>query len=73
MPNQQVRRAVSLPAFGHVDGAACAQEYSGRAGTDLRPAPWPPIWQLIKLKKKNRSSSSSLERPFDACSDSGFH
>ena len=39
MPNQQVRRAVSLPAFGHVDGAACAQVYSGGAGAGLRPVP----------------------------------
>ena len=39
MPNQQVRRAASSSAFGRVDGAACAQEYSGRAGAGLRPVP----------------------------------
>ena len=32
MPNQQVRRAASLSASGRVDGAACAQEYSGGGG-----------------------------------------
>ena len=32
MPNQQVRRAVSPPALGHVDGAACAQEYFWEGG-----------------------------------------
>ena len=30
MPNQQIRRAASLSAFGRVDGAACPQEYPGR-------------------------------------------
>ena len=51
MPNQQVRRAASLSASGRVDGAACAQVYSGGAGAGLRPASRPPIW-LVKNRKK---------------------
>ena len=52
MPNQQVRRAVSLPAFGHVDGAGTT---CGQGGTKQRFVTNSRIYQeMIGLEQFGR-------------------
>ena len=71
MPNQQVRRAASLSASGRVDGAACAQEYSGGAGAGLRPASRPPIWLVKNRKIEDKTRQDKRARASGWAGESG--